>query len=177
MVNVILRLAMLGSMALLSWNVLRYWLGALREPKKIAAPPEDRAALRAREMAGQATRRLTAMQVAVAELNDSEMWEAMRRFSGEVERLVAAMLADPGRHARAKRHLGQLLYAAEPAVKHFARHWRATKDPAVKAHFLEIAGELTAEFGRAADDYAGAGAADLKLEAEVLSDLMKRLRR
>lgn len=178
MLTLIIRLAMLGGVIVLTANVLGYWLRALLPPAKPAAAlPGDRAEARARTMAEQAARRVTAMEVAVAELKDDELWRAIAAVSEAVRRLISALIADPERHRRARRHLGQLLYAAEQTVIRFARHYRGSRDDAARARFLGIAGDLAAEFDRAARDYAKSGAADLELDAEVLSDLIERARR
>ncbi len=177
MLNILIRLAVMGSMIVLAVNVVRTWVHALRAPRKaIVAPPEDRVAFRAGEMVEHAMKRLTAMEVAVARLEDAEMWAATEGYAAEVRRLTAAVMADPQHYRRAKRHLGQILFASEQAVKHFVRHYGAMRDAGTRARFLGIMGELEAEFARAAGRYAEAGAAELEVEAEVLRDLLKRHR-
>lgn len=173
--NLVIRLALMGGTLLVFWNVTRVWLRALGQPRKtLATSPEDRTGRRAREMAEAATKWLTDMRVEVAALDDAEMWAATEGFAAAVERLIAAMLADPGRYRKARRLLGQVLYAAEQAVRHFARHQRANRDATARRRFLELARELEAAYSRAADDYARAGAAELAIEADVLRELLRR---
>jgi hypothetical protein len=177
MINVFLRLAVFSGMIVLSFGVLRTWWHALRAPRKaLSVSPETRAEFQAREMAEAATRWVTAMEVAIAELGDPELWGAMERFSKSIGRLTAAVLADPVRYRRGRRYLGQILVAAEQAVLHFARHYRATGDDDTRERFLELTGELAQEYDRAAKEYAGAGADDLAIETEVLRELLRRHR-
>lgn len=177
MLNILVRLAVMGSVIVLALNVVRTWFHALRSPRKaIIAAPEDRIAFRAGEMVEQAVHRVTSMEMAVAQLNDAQVWTALEGFAEAVRRLTAAVMAEPAYYKRAKRHLGQILFAAEQAVRHFARHYSAMQDPSMRQRFLDLASELEAEFDRAAMRYAEAGAADLEVETEVLRDLLKRHR-
>ncbi|MGI9388423.1 MAG: hypothetical protein ACR2O1_00065 [Boseongicola sp.] len=127
-------------------------------------------------MAEEATRHVTAIEVAVAGLSDKELWNAIALFTESVGQLKAAMLAEPDYYKRAKRHLGQILIATEQMAKHFARHQAATPDSATRQQFLELVAELTEAFNRAATQYAKSGAAELQVEAETLKELLRRNR-
>ena len=176
--SLVFRLALMASALLVAWNFARAWLGVLSAPKKRPElPPESPAEIAARVMAEEATRHVTAIEVAIAGLADTELWAATERFTGAVSRLKDAMLAEPAHYRRAKRHLGQILIAAEQTAKHFARHYSATPDPGTRRRFLELLGDLGEAFDRAAGHYASAGAAELQAEAEALKELLRRTRR
>lgn len=173
--SLVFRLALMASAVLVTWNFLRIWIGALTAPKRAPElPPANPSEIAARALAEEATRHVTGIEVAIAGLSDEELWTATETFTAAVNRLRDAMLADPGHYRRAKRHLGQILIAAEQTVKHFARHYAATPDPGTRRRFLDLLGELTEAFDRAATRYAGAGAAELEAEAEALKELLRR---
>lgn len=175
--SLLFRLALMASTLILAWNFARAWIAVLRAPKRNPElPPETPAEIAARVLAEEATRHVTAIEVAIAGLADHELWEATEHFSEAVGRLKAAMLAEPAHYRRAKRHLGQILIAAEHTAKHFARHYAATPDPGTRRQFLELASELAEAFDRAAVQYAKAGAAELEVEAETLKELLRRNR-
>lgn len=176
--SLVFRLALMASAFLVAWNFARAWLGTLGAPKaQPELPPAGHAEIAARVMAEEATRHVTAIEVAIAGLADEELWTATEGFTGAVNRLKDAMLADPDYYKRAKRHLGQILIAAEQTAKHFARHYAATPDPGTRRRFMELLGDLKDAFDRAAGHYASAGAAELELEAETLKELLRRSRR
>ena len=171
------RLALLASTIIVMWNFARAWIGVLSAPKKDPElPAESHAEITAKVLATEATRHVTAIEVAIAALADEELWQATEGFTGAVGRLKSAMLAEPNYYKRAKRHLGQILIAAEQTAKHFARHYAATPDPGTRRQFLELAAELTEAFDRAAGQYAKSGAAELEVEAETLKELLRRSR-
>ncbi|MEQ8923541.1 MAG: hypothetical protein RLO38_14885 [Roseovarius confluentis] len=175
--SLVFRLALMASALLVAWNFARAWLGTLSAPKKTRQlPPQSPSEIAARVLAEEATRHVTAIEVAIAGLADEELWAATEAFTGAVNRLRAAMLAEPAHYRRAKRHFGQILIAAEQTVRHFARHYTATPDPGTRRRFLDLLGELTEAFDRAVGHYASAGAAELELEAETLKDLLRRTR-
>jgi hypothetical protein len=175
--SLVFRLALMASAMLVAWNFARAWLGTLSAPKKRPElPPESPAEIAARVMAEEATRHVTAIEVAIASLADAELWAATESFTGAVNRLKAAMLAEPAHYRRARRHFGQILIAAEQTAKHFARHYAATPDPGTRRRFKDLLGELTEAFERAAGHYASAGAAQLEVEAEALKELLRRAR-
>ena len=176
--SLVFRLALLASTLIVAWNFARAWVGMLRGPGKTAElPAESPSEIAARVMAEEATRHTTAIEVAIAGLSDQELWQATEAFTAAVGRLKAAMLADPAHYRRAKRHLGQILIAAEQTAKHFARHYAATPDPGTRRQFLSLAQDLTEAYDRAARSYAEAGAAELEIEAETLKELLRRGRR
>ena len=176
--SLVFRLALMASAMLVAWNFARVWLGTLSAPKRNPElPPASPSEIAAQVMAEEATRHVTAIEVAIAGLADQELWTATEAFTASVNRLKAAMLAEPAYHRRAKRHLGQILIATEQTAKHFARHYAATPDPGTRRRFLDLLEELTEAFGRAVSHYADAGAAELELEAETLKELLKRSRR
>jgi hypothetical protein len=173
----VFRLALLASTIIVMLNFARAWIAVLRGPKRhpeVAA--ESHAEIAARIMAGEATRHVTAIEVAVAGLADADLWHATEAFSGAVNALKAAMLAEPDHYRRAKRHLGQILIAAEQTTRHFARHYGATPNPGTRRQFMELLEALTEAYGRATEHYASAGATELELEAETLKELLKRNR-
>lgn len=175
--SLVFRLALLASTLMVAWNVARLWIGALGAPKRAAALPErSPGEIAARAMAEEATRHVTAIEVAIAGLADGELWQAVEGFSGAVNRLKAALLAEPTHYRRAKRHLGQILIATEQMAKHFARHYTATPDPGTRRSFLDLMAELTLAYERATRSYAEAGAAALEVEAETLKELLRRHR-
>jgi len=175
--SLLFRLALLASSLIVMWNFARAWVGVLRRPKNNAElGAQSHAEIAARVMAEEATRHVTAIKVAIAGLNDQALWTAILQFTESVERLKAAMLAEPEYYKRAKRHLGQILIATEQTAKHFARHHAATPDPGNRRQFLDLVEELTKAFDRAAAQYAKSGAADLQVEAETLRELLRRSR-
>ena len=94
--SLVFRLALMASALLVAWNFLRIWIGALSAPKRSpelpsAAPSE----IAARVLAEEATRHVTAIEVAIAALADAELWSAAEAFTGAVNRLKEAMLAEP----------------------------------------------------------------------------------
>ena len=176
--SLVFRLALMASALLVAWNFARAWLGTLSAPKKTPElPSESPSEIAARVMAEEATRHVTAIEVAIAGLADAELWAATEGFTGAVNRLKAAMLAEPAHYRRAKRHFGQILIAAEQTAKHFARHYAATPDPGTRRRFIALLGELTEAFDRAAGHSASQGAAELEVEAEALKELLRRARR
>ncbi len=177
MINLLVRLAVLGSAFVVLWNVLGTWLRALSAPKKTPALPASVPPSPARDMVEAATRHLNAIEVEVARLKDPAMWQAAEDFAAAVGRLNAAVLSDPDRYRLARRYLGQILPAAEEATAKFAALYRTTGAEAARAPFLELAGELTAAFDQAARDYMQATAAEVLVEAEVLRELLDRARR
>lgn len=173
----VFRLALLASTIIVMLNFARAWIAVLRGPKRPPEiPAESHAEIAARVMAEEATRHIMAIEVAVAGLADADLWQATEAFSGAVNRLKAAMLAEPDHYRRAKRHLGQILIAAEHTARHFARHYAATPNPGTRRQFMELLEELTLAYDRATEHYASAGAAALELEAETLKELLKRSR-
>ncbi len=175
--SLLFRLALMASTLIVMWNFARAWVGVLRAPKdKPELGPQSHAEIAARVMAEEATRHVTAIEVAIAGLGDQALWRATEQFTDSVERLKAAMLAEPDYYKRAKRHLGQILIATEQTAKHFARHQDATPDLGTRQQFLELTAELTEAFDRAAAQYAKSGAAELQIEAETLKELLRRSR-
>lgn len=173
--SLVFRLALMASALLVAWNFLRIWIGSLTAPKRAPElPPATPAEIAAQALAEEATRHVTGIEVAIAGLADEELWAATQTFTGAVIRLRDAMLAEPDHARRAKRHLGQILIAAEKTTKHFARHYAATPDPGTRRRFLELLAELSEAFDRAAQHYASAGAAQLEVEAETLKELLRR---
>lgn len=173
----VFRLALMASAMIVTWNFARAWMATLGAPKRRAElPPESPTEIAARVLAEEATRHETAIQVAIAGLADSGLWEATDAFIASVDRLKAAMLAEPASYKRAKRHLGQILIATEQTAKHFARHYAATPDPGTRRKFMELLAELTAAFDRASARYSEVGAAALEVEAETLKELLRRNR-
>ena len=175
--SLVFRLALLASSLFVMWNFAKAWITVLSAPKKAPElPPMSHAEIAARVLAEEATRHVTAIEVAIAGLADQELWEATEAFTKSVHGLQDAMLAEPTYYKRAKRHLGQILIAAEQTARHFARHYAATPDPGTRWQFLDLAGELTTAYTRAAEQYAQSGAADLTVEAETLKELLRRNR-
>lgn len=176
--SLVFRLALMASALLVAWNFLRVWIGSLSAPKRAPElPPAGPGEIAAQVLAEEATRHITGIEVAIAGLADEELWVATEGLAAAVGRLRDAMLAEPGYYKRAKRHLGQILIAAEQTAKHFARHYAATPDPGTRRRFMDLLAELTEAFDRAAQHYASAGAAELELEAETLKELLRRGRR
>ena len=175
--SLVVRIALLASSLIVMWNFARAWVGMLRAPKnKPELTPQSHAEIAARVMAEEATRHVTAIEVAIAGLGDQALWQAIEQFTESVGRLKAAMLAEPDYYKRAKRHLGQILIATEQTAKHFARHQKATPEPETRQQFLDLSAELTVAFDRAAAQYAKSGAAELQVEAETLKELLRRSR-
>lgn len=175
--SLVFRLALMASALIVAWNFARAWIGTLAPPTRRAElPPETPTEIAARVLAQEATRHETAIEVAIAGLSDGELWEATEVFIASVDRLKAAMIAEPAGYKRAKRHLGQILIAAEQTARHFARHYAATPDPGTRRQFLDLLAELTAAFDRAAERYSKVGAAALEVEAETLKELLRRSR-
>lgn len=176
--SLVFRLALMASTLIVAWNVARAWIAVLRAPHKPAELPADTpSGIAAKALAEEAIRHVTAIEVAIAELADDDLWKATERFTGAVRALIAAMLAEPQHHRRAKRHLKQILIAADQTTRHFARHYTATPDPGTRREFLDLAGELAEAYDRAAKSYASAGAEELRIEAETLKDLLRRAHR
>lgn len=175
--SLIFRLALLASTLVVAWNFARAWIGVLGAPKRAPElPAESHAEIAARVMAGEATRHVTAIEVVIAGLSDDDLWTATQDFTSSVNLLRDAMLAEPEHYRRAKRHLGQILIAAEQTARHFARHYAATPNPGTRKRFMELLREMAAAFRRAAEDYAKTGAAALEVEAETLKELLRRNR-
>lgn len=178
MVAFLIRLAVLGSMLLIAFNVFAGWwrLRGVRkraQPVRSATPEEEKA----REMAEAATRRATAIRVAAARLGDREMWQAAERVAAAVDALVRAVMAAPERNRQARRYLGQILPAAAEAVQDFAKLYRAGRNPAIRREYLELTGELASAFEAASAQYLGAKTDEVLIEAEVLRDLLERAKR
>ncbi|MGI9395147.1 MAG: hypothetical protein ACR2OY_10920 [Boseongicola sp.] len=175
--SLVFRLALMGSALIVMWNFARVWIGALRGTKKNPVlQSQTHAEIAAWVMAEEATRHVTAIEVAIAGLGDEELWQSAELFTEAVGRLKAAMLAEPDYYKRAKRHLGQILIATEQTTKHFARHQAATPDRGTRQQFQDLVAELTDAFDRAAVQYAKSGAAELQVEAETLKELLRRNR-
>ncbi|NND20383.1 MAG: hypothetical protein HKN98_17580 [Silicimonas sp.] len=175
--SLVFRLALLASSLIVAWNFARIWIGALGAPKKAPElPAPSHADIAARALAEEATRHVTAIEVAIAHLSDQELWDATAGFTAAVNRLEAALLAEPSNYRRAKRHLGQILIATEQMAKHFARHYAATPNPGTRRQFLDLMRALTEAYGRATTSYAEAGATALEVEAETLKELLRRYR-
>lgn len=175
--SLVFRLALLASTVIVMWNFARAWVGVLRAPKeRPALPAATNSEIAARVMAEEATRHVTAIEVAIAGLSDADLWQATSGFTEAVGRLKAAVLAEPDHYKRAKRHLKQILIAAEQTAKHFARHYAATPDPGTRRQFIALLGDLTEAYDRATSRYAEAGAVELEIEAETLKELLRRNR-
>lgn len=176
MIPLLVRLAVIGSALVVAANVVLTWFRVLTGPRKAKAIEAELPPSPARDMVEEATTRMNAIQVTVAQLKDPEMWQATAAFAQAVERLNAAVMSDPDRYRTARRYLGQILPAAEEAITKFAALYRTT-GPDVKAPFLELAAELTTAYDQAATDYMETTAAEVLVEAEVLRELLDRARR
>lgn len=176
--SLIFRLAMMGGAVLVMWNVVTTFARALRHPARtVALPPESRDEATARELVQLALERITTTEVAMAALKDPELWSATEGFAESAKRLTAAVLADPGRYRRARRHLGQILFGAAHVAKRFQSLYAATPDAEAKARMITLFTDLEATYARAAEQYAKAGMDDLEVETDVLRQLLDRARR
>ena len=117
--------------------------------------------------------RLDGMVGRVRVLHDSGALDVTLSVATAVRRLTQAVMLDPKHHRTARRHLGPMFDGAEQGAERFAALWTISPQPEAMAEFVALAGQLAAEFDRAAVAYAQAGAEDLKVEAAVLRGLIK----
>ncbi len=176
--SLIFRLAMMGGAMLVMWNVVVTFARALRHPAKtIALPPETRDEAAARDMVERALSRVTAIEIAIASLKDEDLWTATEAMADAVSRLTRAVLGDPPRYRRARRHLGQVLFGAEHVSKKFATIYGGTPDPDAKARFISLLADLERAYDRAAKAYARSGMDDLEIETAVIRELIDRAKK
>ncbi len=176
--SLVFRLAMMGGAVLVMWNVFATFARALRHPAQtVALPPESREEQAAREIVERALKRTTSIEVHIADLKDGDLWSATEAFVGAVKGLTKAVLANPSKYRRVRRHLGQILFGADHVTKRFSELYGATPDAAAKADFIALLGDLERTFLRATEGYAKAGMDELQVEADVLRQLLNRSRR
>lgn len=107
-------------------------------------------------------------------LENKTATEAAQVVASSVMRLTRAVMLDPKRHRMARRHLGPIFDGTEKSAGRFATLWTISPEPSALAEFDTLARQLADEFNRAAVSYAHAGADELKVEAAVLRDMIKR---
>ncbi len=171
----LLRLAMMGGAVLFAWNLATEVGRLLRKPKTPEAlPPANREEAAARDMCAAALEKTTAIEMAIAPLGDGVLWNRAEGFSFAVNKLTDAVLADPSRYRRARRHLTQILFGAKHAAKHFAKLYAASPNEEARDNFVSLLDDLTAAYQKAAEQYAEAGYADLEIEEDVLRELVEK---
>lgn len=118
--------------------------------------------------------RLELMVKDIDRLENKTATEAAQVFASSVMRLTRAVMLDPKRHRMARRHLGPIFDGTEKSAGRFSILWTISPDPGALAEFDALARQLADEFNRAAVSYAHVGADELKIEAAVLRDMIKR---
>ena len=113
---------------------------------------------------------------AVRDLGDAELAVAFIGYRDAVVRLIEAVLQAPDRHRTVKRHLGPLIDGALDAGRAYIRLLASSDAPEARGVILRLLDSLSAEYESAAKDYAKGDTAALRLEAEVLTDMLERMR-
>ena len=165
----------MGGIVLFMYNLAMEAGRLLRAPRKaVALPPADRIEVAAMDLCEGAMKKATAIEMAIAPLGDGTLWIKAEVFTAAVGKLTEAVMADPARYRRARRHLGQILFGAKQAAKRFARLYAAAPNEEARANFIDLLEQLSVVYQRAAAEYAEKGYADLAIEEEVLRELVRK---
>ncbi|MEM6677064.1 MAG: 5-bromo-4-chloroindolyl phosphate hydrolysis family protein [Pseudomonadota bacterium] len=105
---------------------------------------------------------------------DAEIHERVLCLCDEVRALLRRIEQDPRDLPRARQYLSVHLVGAREATRKYAENHDKLEDPALRADYLALLGELEASFARGRDKLLADDKTDLEVEIEVLRDRLGR---
>ncbi len=116
---------------------------------------------------------LAAMQDAVLRAGDRGVADRVDRFAANARALFRAVEGDPGDLTAARKYLSVYLMGARDATVKFADVYARGRDPAVKADYEALLGELETTFATRTKEFLAGTRSDLDIEIGVLRDRLK----
>jgi hypothetical protein len=116
---------------------------------------------------------LAAMKDAILRANDRGVADRVDRFAANARALFRAVEGDPGDLTAARKYLSVYLMGARDATVKFADVYARNRDPAVKADFEALLGELETTFATRTKEFLAGTRSDLDIEIGVLRDRLK----
>jgi len=122
----------------------------------------------------EAEARLAAMTQDVARLNDRQLTDRLRDFSGQVRPLLRAVENDPRQLGAARRYLGLYLDGAREATAKFTALYARTRDPEARADYLSLLDDLQQTVALRLETLQTADRQALDIEMDVLRERLAR---
>lgn len=122
------------------------------------------------------TAKLDLAETEVRGINDPKLVAAFERYRDAVDGLIAAVRAAPERARSVKRHLGPLIDGALDAGRAFLKSRTGVAGNDGRDVMVDLLTELEREYEQATHDYAAANMDGLKRDAEVLREMLMRVR-
>ncbi len=121
--------------------------------------------------------RLELANEAVRQLRDPELTGVFTRYQTAVLDLVRAVRAAPERNRSVRRHLGPFIDGALDAGRTYLQIANSQPNPDARAVIMGLLTEFSQEYEAATRDYCAGNSEALLREAEVMHDMLARVRR
>lgn len=122
---------------------------------------------------GEAEKTLAAMKDAILRANDRTLELRVDKFGGTARALFRSVESDPGDLTAARKYLSVYLMGARDATVKFADAYAQARDPAVRADYEALLGDLETNFAERTKAMLSGSHTDLDIEIQVLRDRLK----
>lgn len=118
-------------------------------------------------------RHLAAMKDAILRAGDRKLEARVDRFANAARGLFRTIENDPGDLTAARKYLSVYLMGARDATVKFADHYARSRDPAARAEYEALLGDLETTFAQKTTAFLTNSRTDLDVEIAVLRDRLK----
>ena len=116
---------------------------------------------------------LAGMKDAILRARDPALERRVDRFTAAARSLFRTIEADPGDLTAARKYLSVYLMGARDATVKFADHYAQSRDPATRADYEALLGDLETTFAEKTKTFLTNSRSDLDVEISVLRDRLK----